>query len=178
MNSSSTQIEKWVTVKAEMGLQETCRNCACQLFLLCVATTDADWRSHGELNVSHAHFHIRVGLNCQKTTLENASILLRRPLDPVGSEQRSLESPVRGFDVPFGASSQNLLNAPVSSLNYCQALKRWCSTFICHNMAQVCWSMRRGEKKKKGRAGESKRERQRDEPARQLLPGFKGCPSP
>ena len=55
-------------------------------------------------------------------------------------------------------ASQNLENVSVSSLNYCQGLKYWCSTFICHNMAQVCWSI--SEKKASQRVQKRKKERQ------------------
>lgn len=72
--------------------------------LPCVCTRNLRGDRH-TLNSStfSPHFHIRVCLNYQKTTLENGSILLQRRLDPVGAEQRSLESRVRGFDVVFGA---------------------------------------------------------------------------
>lgn len=46
-------------------------------------------------------------------------------------------------------ASQNQLNVSVSSSNYCQRLKNWCSTFICHNMTQVCSSTWGGKAKAK-----------------------------
>lgn len=118
--------------------------------------------------------HIRVCLNYQKTTLENVSILLQRRLDPVGAEQRSLESRVRGFDVVFVAG----LSEPFKCDRFIPQLLSGFEVLMFHlflsqygsSFVEVC-----GEKR---RAGESKRERRRDEPARQLLPVFKACLSP
>lgn len=118
---------------------------------------------------SPPHFHIRVGLNYQKATLENASILLQRRLDPVGAEQLSLESRVRGFDVVFGSG----LSEPFKCARFIPQLLSGFEVLMFH-----LYLSQYGSSLLKYKGGESKRERRGDELARQLLPVFKAWPSP
>lgn len=152
MDSSSTQIEKWVTVKADMGLWETC-----PLFT---------WRTQCFTHkLSHSEFklpkdHIR---KCQH--LITAAFRLgggRAAFPGIPSER-------------VWCAVWSKLSEPFKCTRFIPQLLSGFEALMFHlYLSQYGSSLLKyaGEKRASRRV---QKEKTRDE---QLLPGFKGCPSP